>query len=302
MYNCCKTEEWDITNKPHTKTKTEIVKVYIQSWFTIWLNQYNKYSTWLEKRFIIIDLFAGCGKYYYNNNFIDGSPLIFLNTALENLEKIKNYNIKVEFYFIEKNKRNFQCLKNNISEFLKHNGEVENIFKINFFNEDCHNIYEKEILDKMNSSKPLPVFLFIDPYGINIKNELITQFLKTKHKIDILFNFMTMGVQRVKGAIEKPNYQLSKIKNTLEEFLGQKELNLIENMDEILRHFAKQTFSDKNFKVIIYDMPYPNKKGTLYHLLLSTKNENIIKVAERLFSQIKKKKQPSLFEHEFQKF
>jgi len=301
MKQYCKTEKWDITNKPHTKTKIELLNTYIHSWFIIWLKQYEKYPQWLGRKLIIIDLFAGSGKYYYKNSEIDGSPLIFLKKAYENIEQISEYGLRVEFYFVEKDNTNYQCLQYNIDEFINKNNINQNIFNIHLFNSDCHDIYKQKILSQIDFPKPSPMFLFIDPYGIKIKNSLIVDFIKIKHKKDILFNFMTMGVQRVKGAVSSIHHNPLKTKTTLQDFLGQKDLDLSKDMNQILKHFAQTTFSGKNFKVIVYDMPYPKKKGVLYHLLLATKNENIINVAEKLFLKIKKKKQPTLFDHELQK-
>jgi len=297
----CDTKEWDITRKPHTKTKLMLLNAYIDSWFTIWLAQYRKFPAWLGKKMIIIDLFAGTGKYYESNTKRSGSPLIFLEKAYENLRKIEEYNLEIEFYFIEKNKKNFQCLQDNINDFFADkNKTIRNRFKIFIFNKDCHEIYE-DILHKLQSTQPYPMFLYIDPYGIKVQNKLIVDFLQCKHKKDILFNFMTMGVQRVKGAVYGNASNPLQLKRTLENFLGEESIDSGDNVYSILKQFSHTTFVDNKFKVIIYDMPYPQKRGILYHLLFATKNEKIIDVAEKLFIKIKKERQPSLFDPEFQK-
>ena len=299
----CQNEKWDITNRPHTKTKVQLLNAYIESWFTIWLAQYKKHPGWLNRKLIIVDLFAGTGKYFENGNVVPGSPLIFLQHALKQIERIKSFDLKIEFYFVEADPANHQCLANNVNEFLgKLDDETKERFVCNIFQSDCHSIYKEKILVPLNSYKKSPLFLFIDPYGIGVSNEMVQDFMLLPHKKDILFNFITMGVQRVKGAVVNQGENPTKLRSTLSKFLGREDLNLNQDTRSLLAQFAQSTFGDNDFHVIVYDMPYPKRKGELYHLLLATRNPKIITVAEKLFSKVKKVRQPSLFEPDFQKY
>ncbi len=63
---------WDLTNRPATKTKLEIIRKVFDMWLTVWNKQ-----DWVANEWYIIDLFAGKGRY---NDERSGSPLIFLET------------------------------------------------------------------------------------------------------------------------------------------------------------------------------------------------------------------------------
>jgi hypothetical protein len=64
-----KKDLWDISNRPSTRTKLEILKKVFDVWLTIWNNQ-----NWVSNEWYVVDLFAGRGKY---NDGSYGSPLIF---------------------------------------------------------------------------------------------------------------------------------------------------------------------------------------------------------------------------------
>ena len=215
----CQNEDWDITNRPHTKTKVQLLNAYIESWFTIWLAQYKKHPGWLDKKMIIVDLFAGTGKYFENGKVVHGSPLIFLKHAQKQIDKIRINNLKIEFYFVEENLVNHQCLAENVNEFLEGlDPETKSRFVCNVFHGDCHEIYQDKILDPLNRYKKSPLFLFVDPYGIKIDNKMLLDFMSLPHKKDILFNFITMGVQRVKGAVMNQGEDPTKLRSTLSKF------------------------------------------------------------------------------------
>ena len=297
----CNNPKWDISHKEHTQTKIQVLERYIDTWFAIWLAQYPKFPSWLGPKLLIVDLFAGTGKYYKNGKAVNGSPLIFLEAALNKIDKIMEHDLTVEFYFSEKDPKNFQCLRNNIDKFFaSRSPDLRKRLICNLFEGDCNEIYREKILPPLQEYQKSPMFLFIDPYGIQVHHKMVADFLSLPHKKDILFNFITMGVQRVQGAVAA-NGHSSKIGKTLSDFLGQEKIDA-KGVKEVLDQFAHTTFTDKKFKVLVYDMPYPNRRGTLYHLLLATRNKKIRDVAEKLFAPIKAKRQPSLFGPEFGKY
>ena len=76
-------DRWNITNRPSTKTKLEILRKCFDVWITIWNNQ-----NWASKEWYVIDLFAGRGNYTDNGETVSGSPLIFLETVANKKSKI----------------------------------------------------------------------------------------------------------------------------------------------------------------------------------------------------------------------
>jgi hypothetical protein len=64
-----KKDLWDISNRPSTRTKLEILKKVFDVWLIIWNKQ-----NWVANEWYVVDLFAGRGKYSDGSY---GSPLIF---------------------------------------------------------------------------------------------------------------------------------------------------------------------------------------------------------------------------------
>jgi len=75
---------WDISNRPSTKTKLEILGKVFNVWLTIW----NK-RDWVSNEWYVIDLFAGRGKYIDEENEVYGSPLIFLDKISQRIRNLR---------------------------------------------------------------------------------------------------------------------------------------------------------------------------------------------------------------------
>jgi len=87
---------WDISKKPHTKTKLKILRKCFSVWLTIWNKQ-----NWASNEWYVIDLFSGRGNYIDNDKVVSGSPLIFLETIFEKKDKLMQ-EIKIKLFFVEK--------------------------------------------------------------------------------------------------------------------------------------------------------------------------------------------------------
>lgn len=164
-----------------TETKLECLRKYIDGYNTALKNQnFNK---------IYIDAFAGCG-YREDPKFKEAAPL------LEELmqEDVKQYfdgSAKIalksgafhEFYFIEKDKHRCLQLEKLRSEFpaLQH--------KINIINRDASSALPI-ILNKINWTHSRSV-VFLDPFGLSVKWELIQKIAETK-AIDLWYLFPAM--------------------------------------------------------------------------------------------------------------
>lgn len=56
---------WNVTNRPSTKTKLEMLRKCFNVWVTVWNKQ-----DWASNEWYVIDLFAGRGKYIDNKKKI----------------------------------------------------------------------------------------------------------------------------------------------------------------------------------------------------------------------------------------
>jgi len=99
---------WDISNRPSTKTKLEILEKVFDVWLTIWNKQ-----NWVQNEWYIVDLFAGRGEYIDNGNKKDGSPIIFLKKIASKKDILRD-DLKFKIFLVEKNKKNFNNLEETV--------------------------------------------------------------------------------------------------------------------------------------------------------------------------------------------
>ena len=174
-----KKDFWDLTNKPQTKTKLNILNNYLSAWAKIFGKQ-----DWC-KSIYYIDCFAGRGKYHNDGglNVIDGSPLIALKIAKIFKEK---YNKKLVCYFAENDVEVFNELQN-----------FTDVFKTNV-DFECTQGDINDVIDNVLTKIPRgnPVFFFLDPKGINIKRETLEKMLAIPNIKEFLINYIQKGVER----------------------------------------------------------------------------------------------------------
>ncbi len=290
----------DWTIKPNTKTKLQMLKEIINIWITIWNGP--KQQKWVAKEWYIVDLFAGRGWYDDSGRKIGGSPLIFLEKILEQERKLKKNGIKIKLFFVENTTKNFSELEKQISEFKKNHQSIEEIVETTAYKEDC-NIKIKDIVKQIINSSKNPIFLFIDPYGINIKKETIKTFLNLSNPIDIFLNYSKEGVTRTRGvAIKNPSTTKEvRTTNTLEEFLG-KDVDYKTRKDlDLLKNYAETLFITSMYNVVGFNMEYSNRKDIIYYLLFASKNKKIANnIVKRIYAQYQEKiSGPTLFGKEF---
>ena len=295
-----KKDPWDISKRTHTKYKLELIRKIIATWLTIWINQF-----WVGKHWYIIDLFAGQGYYIDGKGKLSGSSLIFLEEINKKKEQLEKKDITLSLYFVEKKKKLFNKLKETIESYLKDNSDLKRIVNLNFYHNDC-NAVKGEIIETLEDLKKNPLFLLIDPSGLQIKKHTISSFIELSNRKDIMINYMQEGVQRVAGLLKKKergnllNEKEIKSVNTLREFLGDN-VNVIQRQHlRTLEQFI-DLFLRNNLKITAYDMPYPDSKGTLYYLLYMSRNQEVVKVIRDIFYRQKKEKstQTSLLDHKF---
>lgn len=278
---------WDISNKPSTKTKLEILEKVFDVWLTIWNKQ-----DWISNECYIIDLFAGRGKYISEENEINGSPLIFLNEIYKKIDKLRR-NLKITLFFIEKNKKNFNFLKANIDKFVNENSRIRNNIKIKYFNDDCNKIIDNILSQVINDSKH-PLFVLIDPTGLQTRKSTIKKIVDLHNPEDIMLNYSLEGVRRASGIVRKAQRQkeltIREIKTieTLQKFIGS-DVNVINKSDiETLKEYCS-IFISKNLGFIAFDVKYQDRNDILYYLLFVSKKVPIINIIKDIYAKHKEK-------------
>jgi len=110
---------WQIGSRPppidpHSLVKHQIVRRYLERYIQVLMSNVR-----IEKLTLsIVDGFAGGGEYAAEDDgqFHDGSPFIALNTVLEqqavlNIGRDKARTVEAKYYFVEKEKSNFEYLQ-----------------------------------------------------------------------------------------------------------------------------------------------------------------------------------------------
>jgi three-Cys-motif partner protein len=277
---------WDISNRPGTKTKLKILSKCFDVWVTIWNNQ-----TWVSNEWYVIDLFAGRGTYTDNGEIAKGSPLIFLQTIANKKDKLKS-NLRFKIFFVEVVKENFDYLKKVVSKFIEDNPQIKDIIEIEYFNEDCNNIITK-IVNLINNTSKHPLFVLIDPTGLQIRKATVEEIVKLRNPKDIMFNYILEGVRRTSG-IAKKAYQGGKLNikeiktlETLKTFIGE-DVNVINTSDKkVLEEYVNSIFSFQDLKVVAYDMKYPDRDDILYYLLFASRNFPVTNIVKDIFAKQK---------------
>ncbi len=290
-----KSEElWDITNRPSTKTKLEILEKVFDIWLTIWNNQ-----KWISNEWYVLDLFAGRGKYIDVEKEVDGSPLVFLQKILEKINKLRE-KVEIKLFFVEKNKNNFNILNENVEKFNKVFPKIKDKVEIKFFPNDCNEIIE-DILSQVINDKKHPMFILIDPTGLQIKKDTIKKIVNLQNPKDIMFNYILEGVRRTTGVAKKvkrgKGLSIREIKTveTLQDFIGEN-ISIINKSDiETLKDYC-HIFTSKDLKVVAYDMQYPDRNDILYYLLFISRKFSITKIVKDIYAKQKEQMYgPTLF-------
>ena len=259
-----KDDIWDIKNRQQTQIKLDILRKYLRAWAII-IGSYFREA-------YFVDCFAGRGKYNFGDkkDSISGSPVIGVGTSLEvkNIKLKKGLKFNLSIIAIESEKENLESLKRFIKEM-----DPKSETKIEIVESE----FGAAIPEVLNKISGVPAFFFIDPYGIKgVTKESIDLIVNRTGSTEIFLNYMQMGVQRVKGQYKNVNHADEKIRI--------KAIKTVAHMDslfgdtswvdkaenELLKHFVRQVFS-KNYRFVLnFNVPYPDRSGTIYNLLFAT--------------------------------
>lgn len=226
---------------PHTAIKHKLFKSVYDSCISI-SSSFNNIKR--EKRkFIYLDLYAGCGKF---NDANLGSPLIALNSSKVQLESNGNNIEKIEMMLSEQNVENAKKLSLNVNEFIKINGLEERIFST-VLSESWENCLEKFRVVLSNSQWGM---IFADPFSVELKLPNLKELIKENSKLkDILILINTNAHERILGRNDDDSL------NKIAEYFGI-ELNMLRllkrkvkdieqlNNAVVVRRLIKRVFKD----------------------------------------------------------
>ena len=171
---------------------------------------------------------------------------------------------------------------------------------VKFFQDDCNNAI-KNILSQVPNNEKHPLFILIDPTGLQIKKNTMEEIVSLQNPKDIMFNYILEGVRRTAGVAKKARrgeeLSIKEIKTveTLQKFIG-KDIDVINKSDiESLKEYCS-VFTSKDLKVVAYDMRYPDRNDTLYYLLFIAKKLPITNIVKDIYAKQKERiSGPTLF-------
>jgi len=295
---------WDLTERPHTQRKLNILEDYIYPWAKIIFNQWRKYGHKNFKTAYFVDCFAGRGKYHKNGklNSVNGSPLIGLNCA-EFFQKKFNCEVELKCVFVE-TKRKY------IEELEKFSQPYEGIVNFSIRHADVNKEISR-ILKEVNSNATL---FFVDPWGLKeLNKKTVTAIVNKKGPNDLLLNYIC-GTQRVLGRVKKmvmkgeTNEQLFKLIDSVRSRLGLKIMLECFNKQEreTLEYWANETLKDTSLQhKSVYRMLRPTKKEAAYYLLFASRSPKAKKIVDDIYSKkdsetyIGQTKMPFLIKRDF---
>ena len=202
--------------RPQTLAKHTILKKYITVYFQILKRG--------EDRIFYVDGFAGRGTYTGDDgNPIPGSPRHALELIACNPELAE----KVQTIFIERDKELFGQLKETLKNFhAEHPNVQEPHFENGTFSSKI-----TEILDywKRRSISVAPMFVFVDPCGVDgVDFSVIQQILSSHRKTEVFLFFNVDGIRRILGLRDSMG-------DTLTRLLGNEEraATLVKKVDAV---------------------------------------------------------------------
>jgi three-Cys-motif partner protein len=277
---------WDITNKPQTKTKLKILGDYLSAWAKILANQ-----SWCKEMYYV-DCFAGRGKYHCDGkkDSVLGSPLMALEIA-RSIKEQKGKNLNC--IFIEEDEQTFLELSKFIEPYRNQGLSVK--------------ILRGDINEKIDDvlgiiSGRAPIFFFIDPAGINISREMLKKTLEIPNVAkEYLINYICKGVERCYALGKKCNEELPvhmhkmAIGNLrrIQDFFGDdwkllsdKEKNNLKVYLNIFANHNDKVAEKHQLKAKVIDICY-NKGRNKYYLIFLSRNTGAKGIIEDIFKKVK---------------
>lgn len=176
---------------PHTAIKHRLFKSVFDSCISISSSFNNRNNE--KRKFVYLDLYAGCGKFNDENL---GSPLIALHTSKSQLESSSNNISKIEMVLSEQDPENAQNLIENVNEYIKNNALNNQIYPLILTDawENCIQRFKDAL---KNSEWGM---IFADPFSVELKLSDLKNLIELNSKLkDVLILINTNAHERVLG-------------------------------------------------------------------------------------------------------
>lgn len=178
---------WELD--PHTLAKHEILRRYLQAWAPI-------LSQGRFPHLVVVDGFAGPGRYSRGE---EGSPIIAIKAVIEQPRPIT---AKVDYHFIELDKRRAEHLETEIAELTVPSNVTTYIHAGRSFQDTFPEVW-RQYEPKSGRSRP-PTFVFIDPFGFKIPFSHVAAVLR-EPSCEVLVNFMFEEINRFLAQEQQPD-------------------------------------------------------------------------------------------------
>jgi three-Cys-motif partner protein len=182
-------EKWRYTE--HAAAKHEILSRYLDAWLPI-LGRRRRNSAFRHKRLVLVDGFAGRGRYLGGE---PGSPAIMFDRAVRAVEA--GYAERVVIRCAEPNEGNFKHLQEVCAQ-LRHDS-VEIVPRQKTFGEIGGEVAEWA----KRQNQAVPTFVMVDPYGIRgVELGLIAELMRNA-RMEVLLTLMVRDPSRF---LKEENY------------------------------------------------------------------------------------------------
>lgn len=162
------------------------------SYIPAWVGKVGSTST--DKRVVLYDAYSGPGRYEDEQ---PGSPELLVDTAMA-MAKLRS----VHTVFSEKDRSYCDCL----SELLRDKGVDPDTYEVR------RGPVEEHVNDVLALAGDLPLFVFLDPYGLSVPFDRVVHILNSRAKAggrssllqpktELLMNFSYEAVRRISGVV-----------------------------------------------------------------------------------------------------
>lgn len=184
---------------PHTAIKHKLFKSVFESCISISSSFNNKDNE--KRKFMYLDLYAGCGKFKDENL---GSPLIALSCIKNQIENPKNNINKIAMVLSEQNNQNALELSSNVDNFINENNLSDYISaQINSDSWESCTGHCSQVLNTTQWG-----IIFADPFSVELKlPDLIKLISQNIYFKDILILINTNAHERILGREDDDSLQ-----------------------------------------------------------------------------------------------
>ena len=268
-------------DRPQTAKKLSILRKYFAVWLTIWSG--DQCSGWVSLEWHVIDLLAGTGQARgAQGELLSGSPLVFLEEIRDHAVRLAARGVSIRLTFVEQDPARFRLLEERVAAFLVANRVIEPLVDVACVLGDA-NAVVRDL--RVKATKNTPCFLFVDPFGAEIRHETMSLLVAKPWTLDVLFNHMVASIRRVYGAAVGSSSRAAANERTLQAFFGPEAVLADADDVEDPATYAHATFTPHGHKAVAFRMKKPGSSAIQYILLFTSRNDTVIKIMRDVYAK-----------------